>query len=232
MRGVADDECMAASARAAADRRLISLKAERDQLAGVIERSAAGSAALGRVIVGRAQDAIEPAGAFMREWDAFQAAMWREFRGDVIRLPLSQFFTKWFCILDGLGFPGLVAKLKETKISAGSPVFFQGVYHLDTGEKIDCERAASGRRCSCRTEPRPCHRPGVRTPCITAGRRRPSRAPAGGRTGTPERKRAPGSPRAAADAAGRGRHRRRGISSPGCNSLSDTAGSALERRAG
>jgi hypothetical protein len=142
LKGVADDERMTAPARAEGEKRLAALRKEREGLTEQVARSAAGSAALANIAADRAQDLIEPATAFVREWRLFDEAIHLEFRRDVARLTLPDLLTKWFCIMDGLGYSGFVERLKETKIVGRDAVLVLGRYHdPDTGETIDYQGA-------------------------------------------------------------------------------------------
>ena len=119
------------------------LKQERGRLAEQVQQSVAGSAALARIMVERAQARIEPAEVFMREYRMFEKAVSLEFRRDVARLPMPQFLTKWFCILEGFGHWGAIERLKETRVVwLDAAVLVLGQYHdPDTGETIDYQAA-------------------------------------------------------------------------------------------
>ena len=100
------------------------------------------SVALGQILADRASEVNEPATAFMEQWRPFESAVWAEFSRDAIRLPLPQFFIKWFCIMDGLDNGGIINQLRQSKIIGHAPFFFDATYNdPDTGEKIDCRQA-------------------------------------------------------------------------------------------
>ena len=79
----------------------------------------------------------------MREYRMFEKAVSLEFRRDVARLPMPQFLTKWFCILEGFGHWGAIERLKETRVVwLDAAVLVLGQYHdPDTGETIDYQAA-------------------------------------------------------------------------------------------
>lgn len=130
--GVAEDERLAADARAGIERRAAALGAERDELQVNVKGIPASQAALAEVLQTRRQTVVEAAKAFLVEWRQFQASVWVELGEDVGRMALPRLLEKWFSIADGLNFVGLRDNLQGLKIIGMKPVFGHSGYRHPT----------------------------------------------------------------------------------------------------
>ena len=147
--GVAGAARLSAWERAAAERTIAGLRAERAELAQGAEGAEAGGLALQERIAAATATLHAAAGAFVKEKRRFDAALGVEFQGDFGRLALPALFGKWSAIphggigarLDGLSIATFSAEGWDGVTEANSPILYHGRYLDPEGGLVDWKAA-------------------------------------------------------------------------------------------
>ena len=147
--GVAGAARLSARERAAAERTIAGLRAERAELAQGAEGADAGGLALQERIAAATAALHAAAGAFVREKRRFDAALGVEFQGDFARLTMPALFGKWSAIphggigarLAGLSIATFSAEGWDGLTEANSPILHHGRYLDPEGGWVDWKAA-------------------------------------------------------------------------------------------